>query len=469
MPDVPHHHQPPKPSETTDAKPWESLDVLAMAGDAERLEAFIATLAPGESARAISRLDSHEQCRVLTTLTPGNAANLLEECPPAQATELIEQLAPQQAAAIIAELPSDHQADLITTLDDADRQAILREMGSDEAAAVTSLAQYPATEAGGLMITEFLSFPETTRVAAVLDDLRSNAETYADYDVQYAYCTSAFGELVGVLRLRDLLLTPSAKPINDVMIRKPFFVRLDTSLQQLHDLFEDRSFYGVPVVDEGGRLQGVVRRGDVEQAITNRAESDYLKSQGIIGGEELRTMPLRIRASRRLSWLSLNILLNLVSASVIAAYQDTLASVIALAVFLPIISDMSGCAGNQAVAVSMRELTLGMIKPFEVLRVWTQELSVGLINGLVLGVLVSLVAIIWKGNYWLGAVVGCALALNTLVAVTVGGALPLILKMLKRDPALASGPILTTVTDMCGFFLVLSFASAVLPRLTSTQ
>jgi len=160
-----------------------------------------------------------------------------------------------------------------------------------------------------------------------------------------------------------------------------------------------------------------------------------------------------------------NILLNLMAASVIAFYQDTLSSVIALAVFLPIISDMSGCTGNQAVAVSMRELSLGIIKPGETFRVWFQEIRVGLINGVVLGILIGLAAFLWKGNIYLGLVVGGALAINTLVAVSIGGTVPLVLKKMNVDPALASGPILTTITDMIGFFLALAFATIALGRL----
>ena len=176
-------------------------------------------------------------------------------------------------------------------------------------------------------------------------------------------------------------------------------------------------------------------------------------------------MPVLLRSRRRLSWLSVNILLNIIAASVIAFHQETLSSVIALAVFLPIISDMSGCSGNQAVAVSMRELSIGVVNPVEVLRVWYQEISVGLINGLILGGLIALAAWLWKGNIFLGLVVGGALALNTMLAVSIGGTVPLILKRFGVDPALASGPILTTITDMCGFFLTLTFAGLMLSKL----
>jgi len=153
------------------------------------------------------------------------------------------------------------------------------------------------------------------------------------------------------------------------------------------------------------------------------------------------------------------------AASVIAVFQDTVSAVIALAVFLPIVSDMSGCSGNQAVAVTMRELTLGIIRPRDALRVWWQEVSVGLLNGLALGALLSLVALLWQGSPLLGVVVGLALGLNTIVAVSIGGTVPLLLKAWRADPAIASGPLLTTVTDMCGFFLVLGLATLALPWL----
>ncbi len=250
------------------------------------------------------------------------------------------------------------------------------------------------------------------------------------------------------------------------MIEKPLRVPAEATLDELRSFFDEHPFVGVPVVAERGALVGVVRRAKVLEALEGRSESDHLKTQGIIGGEELRTMPVLVRSRRRLAWLSVNIVLNLIAASVIALYQETLQAVIALAVFLPIISDMSGCSGNQAVAVSMRELTLGLIRPVDAVRVWLKEASVGLLNGVVLGALIAAAAWAWKGNPYLGAVVGAAMAINTLVAVSLGGVVPLLLKRLRVDPALASGPILTTVTDMCGFALVLGLATAFLPWLT---
>ena len=176
-------------------------------------------------------------------------------------------------------------------------------------------------------------------------------------------------------------------------------------------------------------------------------------------------MPLLLRSRRRLAWLSANIGLNVIAASVISLYQDTIAAVIAIAVFLPMVSDMSGCSGNQAVAVSLRELSLGLVKPVDALRVWAKEASVGIINGVVLGVLIAVVAWLWKGSPFLGLVIGFALALNTVIAVSIGGLVPLLLTRLGQDPAIASGPLLTTITDVAGFFLVLSLATMMMPLL----
>jgi magnesium transporter len=304
-------------------------------------------------------------------------------------------------------------------------------------------------------------------VKDVLDDLRAYGELYSDYDIQYAYVVSEVGRLVGVLRLRDLLMAQRNKTLAEIMIKDPLKVQVDMTLQELRNFFQQHAFLGVPVTDKEGNLAGIVRSATVREAANKRTNQLFLKFAGIVGGEEFRNMPLFRRSSRRLSWLSMNIILNIVAASIIALYQDTLEKAIVLAVFLPIISDMSGCSGNQAVAVSIRELTLGLVRSREIWRVLSKEASIGIINGVVLGCLLGGAALLWKGNPYLGLVVGASLAANTLVAVSFGGLVPLFLRAMKTDPALASGPLLTTITDMCGFFFVLSFASFLLPKLTS--
>jgi len=345
--------------------------------------------------------------------------------------DLISSKKGDQLAAIVENLSSKEIIHLIGHLNQSQQNHLFTLLSPENAAEM--LEEIPDIQA--VHIIEDLS---TEEAAAILDEMESDdqADLIMELDKQDAEAI-----------LQEMLPEEAAS------------VRKLLGYESMYDWF------GVPVVDDQQKLVGVVLRSDIREAQSERLTMEHLESQGIIGGEELRTMPVLLRAKRRLSWLSVNIFLNIIAASVIAINQDVLSSVIALAVFLPIISDMSGCSGNQAVAVSMRELSIGAVNPSEVFRVLRQEMAVGLINGLVLGLLIGAAAFFWKGSIYLGLVVGSALTLNTLLAVCLGGTVPLILKGFKVDPALASGPILTTITDMVGFFLTLTFASMALSHL----
>lgn len=447
-------------------QPWEDLGERLRTGDAEALREFFGHHPPMVAIQASLRLTRAEQRQLIKILGPERVANFMKTVSETMAADLIEDLPPAEAAAIVDELRSDRQADLLGALGEEQAEAILQELRPEQAAELRALASYAPNTAGGLMTTEFLAFPGQMQVVELLDDLRENRDRYSDFEVQYAYVLGPGGTLIGILPMRDILFSARNRRLTELMISHPRRVLVTASLDELIRFFETHSFIGVPVVDAANRLVGVVRRAAVDEARGEEASSVLLKISGIIGGEEFRSMPLWLRSGRRLAFLSVNIVLNILAASVIALYQETLAAAITLAVFLPIISDMSGCSGNQAVAVSMRELSLGLVRPREIGRVVLKEGSLGVINGVALGALLALVALLWKGNPYLGLVVGTALAANTLLSVVVGGTLPLLLKRMKVDPALVSGPMLTTITDMCGFFLVLSLASAVLPRLT---
>ena len=445
--------------------PWKILSDLIAAGNGDAVTQFIETLSPPETARTISRLTEAEQHGLFGLLSPGDAADVIEDIPEIQAADMVEDMPSEQAAAIMEELSSDHLADVLGEMDADASRAILAKMDREEAAEARMLMTYPTDCAGGIMISEFLAYHVDDTIQDVLDDLQAHRREYADYHVQYFYVVDREEKLAGVLRIHDLLFPDRETRLTQVMRPSPLCVSDKASLRALREFFDEHHLFGVPVVDDGQRLVGVVLPDDVEEAVSKQKTKSFLRLSGIIGGEEFRTMPLLTRSGRRLSWLSMNIVLNIIAASVIALYQDTLAAAITLAVFLPMVSDMSGCSGNQAVAVSMRELALGLVRPGELLWVLAKEAKVGIINGLVLGLLLGGVAYFWKGSAWLGVVVGGALAANTLVSVMLGGLLPLLLKRLKLDPALVSSPLLTTVTDMCGFFFVLSFAASVLPKL----
>lgn len=451
----------PAPEETVTMR--ERVKAAVDARDAAALHELLDPLPLSAALRQLLALSADDRDILLELVPTDLAAALIEEAPHVARTDLVERLEADRAAEIIDELDSDLQADLIGDLEHHEAEAILAEMEPEDAADVRRLVEYEDDTAGGLMQAEVLEYPDTATVGTVLRDFVDEDQDFERYRGGHPYVVDAEGRPIGVVSLRGLLSAKRSEKLTSIMA--PLMtVPVTATLHELEDIFDEHSFLGLPVVEADGRLVGVVSRDAVRDAALERAESEGLRMQGVVG-DELRSMPLWLRSRRRLAWLSANIVLNIIAASVISAYEETLAAVIAIAVFLPMVSDMSGCSGNQAVGVTMRELSLGIVRPRDAFRVWLKEVSVGAINGLALGILIGIVAWVWKGNPWLGAVIGIALALNTVIAVSIGGVVPLLLKRIGQDPAVASGPLLTTITDMAGFFLVLSLAAAMMPLL----
>ena len=434
-------------------------------GNVDGLSELLRSRPISDALRGFLRLEPDERDMVLKLLPADTAAELIDEAPNEIAVDLVERLEADTAADIIDELDSDVRADVIGELDADDAEAILAEMDVEDAADIRRLVGYDDETAGGLMQAEAFTFRETDTVGAVLQRLADGEEDFERYRGQHPYVLNDDRRPTGVVSLRSLLTAKRNARLSEIMVA-PLTVAVTTTLDELDDLFEMHPFLGLPVVEADGRLVGVVSRTAVADATREHLESDAMKLQGVVG-DELRSMPLLLRSRRRLAWLSANIFLNILAATVIASYEETLAAVIAIAFFLPMVSDMSGCSGNQAVAVTMRELSLGLVRPIDVFRVWSKEASVGVINGLVLGVLIGVVAWLWMDNAVLGLVIGAALAINTLIAVSIGGIVPLVVKRIGQDPAAASGPLLTTITDIAGFFLVLSIATLMMPALVS--
>ena len=440
-----------------DEQAREALEQALEHADGARLTEIVESLHGHHNAlRHLLHFDEDEREKLISLLSPEAAAELIEEAPEETAVALMEGLESTVAAKIMEELHSDTQADIVHDLDKVDAEAILAEMDPEDAAGVRKLAQYEPDTAGGLMELEVFKFRHDDQVGKVLRRLASSDEDFERYRGQHPYIVDDQERLAGVVSLRGLLTSKRTSLLSEIMV-EPLSVTVDSKMEELEELFEEHPFLGIPVVDEQRVPVGVVSRIAIAEAALERAEHDALARART--SDELRSMPTWLRSRRRLAWLSSNIVLNIIAASVISAYEETLAAVIAIAVFLPMVSDMSGCSGNQAVGVSMRELALGLTKPSDLFHVLRKELSVGIINGIVLGILIGIVAWVWKGNMYLGLVIGLALAANTLIAVAIGGAVPLILKRFGVDPAVASGPLLTTVTDMAGFFLVLSLAT----------
>ena len=430
--------------------------------DGERVNELIGALPAHEALRQASLMEEEERDRLIGLLSADEAAELIEEAPSRLAAEILDELDPGVAARVMQILPGGLRTDLLQDLESQRARDILSTMSFEDADEVRKLSQYEPDSAGGLMEPKTFYFASDDTVGTLIRALSSDDDQFERYRGQHPYILDADGRLVGVVSLRNLLRNKRAVPLSEIMT-PAISVTPEMHQDELADLFEENPFLGIPVVDAEGVLLGAVSRDQVAQADLERAEQEALSVQKV--GDELRSMPTLLRSRRRLAWLSSNIVLNIIAASVISAYEETLAAVIAIAVFLPMVSDMSGCSGNQAVAVSMRELSLGLVRPIDLFHVLRKELGVGVINGVILGILIGIVAWIWKDNGYLGLVIGLALSMNTLLAVSIGGCVPLLLKRFGVDPAVASGPLLTTVTDMAGFFLVLSLATLFMAQL----
>ncbi|MEM0970354.1 MAG: CBS domain-containing protein, partial [Verrucomicrobiota bacterium] len=318
-----------------------------------------------EIRHAVAHLSHGEQATLFELLTPEDAARLVDVLPEALVMDLLQDVPPGPAADILNELTQEVSASLLRDMETPDAEAVFAELDPEEEEKLRELTEYRWDSAGGLMSTNYASFSREATVEDILEALTQDAEKYSDYDVQYVYVTAEDGTLAGVLRLRDLVLSPRARRAHEILIQDPVTSAVEDDLETLVELFTNARYVGLPVVDPENRLVGVITENAVREASAEQQTEDYLNASGIVGGEEIRSMRLQDRCLRRLAWLAPNIVLNLIAASVIGLYEDTLQAAIALAMFLPIVSDMSGCSGNQAVAVSIRELTLGILRPTE--------------------------------------------------------------------------------------------------------
>jgi magnesium transporter len=265
--------------------------------------------------------------------------------------------------------------------------------------------------------------------------------------------------LLGVLSMRNLLLCEPETPVTQLMNRDLVTVTPETSGEELAKLFRRYHFLAIPVVDAQGHLLGLVTQEEALRYEVEESEADLLQMSGIISGEEIRELPLLPRTLRRLSWLLIKSALNLIVASVVAFHEKTIQAAAALAVIMPVISDLGGVAGSQAIAVSIRELALNRIRPRDFLEVLLKETAVGVLNGLLLGVVLGIATYVYKQNWALSFVATVAIALNTLIAATLGGVMPLVMRRMRIDPAVAAHPLLTLITDSCGFALVLGLGA----------
>lgn len=428
--------------------------------DPEWMEA-LESLHPHDIAVEIRDLTTIQIRQILRRMPDSKTSEVIVELPPHVQVQLLESMRVSRVSGIIEEMFSDDAADLLGQISAERLEEIMKHLPPEEARAISDLLKYDEDTAGGIMQTEVVSVTEGLTISETIEKLRSMVDSTTADDIFYVYVTDENGRLRGVLRVRDLLFRDPKLQIRDIMIREVRAVSVHADQEEIARLFKHYGFSVVPVVDDFQRLRGLVTSDDVMHILEEEATEDMQRMIGL-SGEESSVTPWRTSVRNRLPWLYVNLATAFLAGSVVAMFESTIAQYAVLAVFLPIIAGQGGNAGTQVLTIVVRSLALGEVGAQGQRAILVKELVVGVLNGLAIGLVVGVIAWVWKQNIALGVVVFAAMLLNMVAAGLAGVAIPFGLKALRIDPALASAIMLTTVTDVVGFFLFLGFAAAAL-------
>ena len=409
----------------------------------------------------LERLPTNEAADLLTRLPESQAAGALSELDAAHSADLLEAIPTEILSALLGQLASNRAADLIVHLHPTRRREALSLMPAETSARITALLRYPADTAGGIMSNRFIALREDQTVEECQNMLRAREKEETE-DVSYLYVTDPAIKLVGVVSLRDLVFRKPERRIAEIMSREVAHLKVDDDQEKIARLFERHHYLGLPVLEHDGTLVGVVPASEVIDIVQEEATEDMQLMVGLSGEEQALT-PWRRSLKPRLLWLNINLVTAFAAAAIVNLFESTIAKWTVLAVFLPIIAGQGGNAGTQTLTVIIRGMATGEISPGDGKKALIKELVLGLLNGLAIGLVVGLLCLMWKGSFVLGAVVAVAMLLNMLAAALSGVLVPYGLRAFKIDPALASSIIVTTVTDVAGFFFFLGLATLVIP------
>jgi magnesium transporter len=406
----------------------------------------------------LQRLDADEARELLRQLPVDKVAAALVEVEEDRLPDFLDAFDAGQLAEILQRTAPAKAVDLLQQLPPAVRRDALAQLPAEAADSVRKLLRYPEDTAGGVMSNRFIALREDMTVEQVRELLRARAQEERTEDIAYLYVTDPEHRLVGIVSLRDLVFRRAERRMNEILNRDVKFVRVDADQEKLAREFEHYHYLGLPVLDAEGRLVGVVKASDALEVANKEATEDMQLMVGL-SGEEHALTPWQHSIKRRLPWLYINLATAFLAAFVVSLFEGTIAKWAALAVFLPIVAGQGGNAGMQTLTVIIRDLALGDITPGDGRRALLKEMTLGLLNGLAIGAVVGLVGWLWQGSPLLGLVAGAAMFLNQLAAAFAGVVIPLGLKAVRLDPALASSIFLTTVTDVAGFFFFLGLAT----------
>jgi magnesium transporter len=418
---------------------------------------LIRSLQPADQADLLEELSDVNQLALVSQLDPAQSAGLLEEMEDQDAAALAELLEPGDLADILDEMKADEAADVLGDLPPELVAQALEEM--EEAEEVIPLLQYPDDTAGGLMTPAVVTLRPRWRASRALEELRRVSPT-AEV-AYYLYATDGKGVLRGIVRLRDLVVALPETTVEALMVPDVVSVPVTADQEVCARTLSRYGYLALPVVDEDGRLQGVITADDLIEVAEDEATEDMYRMVGI-SGDEQAFAPLRTSVVKRLPWLVINMVTLFVAITVVNAFETVIAGMVALATFLPLVSGEGGNAGSQTTTVIVRGMALGEVDQRNGLRLLLKELAAALINGAIVGAGTGLAIFLWKGEATIALAACLAMVLNFLVAALAGVLVPLGLKLIKVDPALASAAFVTGVTDTLGFLFFLGIATLLL-------
>jgi magnesium transporter len=425
------------------------------AGDEEGARALVAPLHPADIADLFEVVPGDERRSLAAALAEMLDADVFAEMNDWVREELIDELDAHQVADIAGQLDTDDAVAIIEDLEEDEQRAVLRALDPDDRAAIEEALSYPEESAGRLMQRELIAVRENMTVGDLLDYLRSNEELTTDF--WEIFVVDPAHRPAGTLRLSWVLRTPRSIQLADVMQREQTLIPVDMDQEEVALRFQKYGLISAAVVDQAGRLVGMITVDDILHIVQEEAGEDVLKLSG--AGEGDINEPIRLTVRTRLTWLVVNLGTAIIAASVVGAFQGEIARFALLAVLMPIVSGMGGNAGTQTLAVVVRALATNQLTSSNTVRMIGREFRIAAANGAALGLLIGTATFLIFGNRDLALVIGMAMIINNLVAGLSGVIIPISLEKAGADPAVSSAVFVTMMTDVMGFFSFLGLAT----------
>jgi magnesium transporter len=420
--------------------------------DRESLQQVIFDMQPADVADLVEHLDHDERLFIIELMMPEGAGEVLLEVESPVQERILHSLDTEAITKIVQELDSDDAADLVGDLPAERVREIMDSAQEDVVEELKKLLPYPEDTAGGRMALEYVAVNADATVQEAIEGLRLKKDEVEN--VYYLFVVDDYQRLTGVVSMKDLVLEPADRKIREIMNPEVMSVDVDADQEDVARLVKKYDLVAVPVVDRHHRLVGRITHDDVIDVLEEEADEDISLMAGVIDGEITDSSPFRVSRAR-LPWLMMGLFGELVAAAVIYHFEASLKKAVALACFFPVIMAMGGNTGTQASTVVVRGLATGDIRLVHVGRRLWIEMRAAILNGLIVGSLLGLIVTLWLMDYRLGFVVGSAMIIVILNAGFIGSAVPLVMKRLNIDPALATGPFVTTTNDIFGLLIYL--------------